>query len=193
MPYKSLDSITRSDIEALGISDDVSYKLLRDLEDIILNHGSSTPPERWIEISRRILHPDLPFAFHQMMYYGCYKDFGSDPPAWLPDPKVASLTNVGGLLERRGREFLGDDSYKDPISSFSSFQEFSVSNPEVIVYNLWTERNHRIFRQSSSSEAAIISKVDRSIKDRLLSLPPPREGCISFLLLYLTSRSLFPP
>ena len=86
MAYKSLDSITRSDIEALGISDDVSYKLLRDLEDIIRNHGSATPPERWIEISRRILHPDLPFAFHQMMYYGCYKDFGSDPPAWLPDP-----------------------------------------------------------------------------------------------------------
>ena len=168
MAYKSLDSITRSDIEALGISDDVSYKLLRDLEDIIRNHGSATPPERWIEISRRILHPDLPFAFHQMMYYGCYKDFGSDPPAWLPDPyeslflsdssvsdvslcyliggdglcmyvcmyiyrKVASLTNVGGLLERRGREFLGDDSYKDPISSFSSFQEFSVSNPEVTI------------------------------------------------------------
>lgn len=46
--------------------------------------------------------------------------------------KVASLTNVGGLLERRGREFLGDN-YKNPISSFSSFQEFSVSNPEVII------------------------------------------------------------
>ncbi|XP_013674086.1 probable acyl-activating enzyme 17, peroxisomal [Brassica napus] len=125
MAYKSLDSITRSDIKALGISDDVSYKLLRNLQDII--HGSSaTPPERWIEISRQILYPNRPFSFHQMMYYGCYKDFGSDPPAWLPDPKVASLTNVGGLLERRGREFLGDDNYKDPVSSFSSFQEFSV-------------------------------------------------------------------
>ncbi|XP_013613817.1 PREDICTED: probable acyl-activating enzyme 17, peroxisomal isoform X2 [Brassica oleracea var. oleracea] len=141
MAYKSLDSITRSDIEALGISDDVSYKLLRDLDDIIRNHGSSaTPPERWIEISRRILHPDLPFSFHQMMYYGCYKDFGPDPPAWLPDPNVASLTNVGGLLERRGREFLGDD-YKDPVSSFSKFQEFSVSNPEVYWRTILDELN----------------------------------------------------
>ncbi|KAL0836235.1 hypothetical protein Bca101_088124 [Brassica carinata] len=137
MAYKSLDSITRSDIEALGISDDVSYKLLRDLDDIIRNHGSSaTPPERWIEISRRILHPDLPFSFHQMMYYGCYKDFGPDPPAW----DVASLTNVGGLLERRGREFLGDD-YKDPVSSFSKFQEFSVSNPEVYWRTILDELN----------------------------------------------------
>lgn len=40
------------------------------------------------------------------------------------------LTNVGQLLERRGKEFLGS-TYKDPISSFSHFQEFSVSNPEV--------------------------------------------------------------
>lgn len=40
------------------------------------------------------------------------------------------LTNVGQLLERRGKEFLGS-AYKDPISSFSNFQEFSVSNPEV--------------------------------------------------------------
>ena len=49
---------------------------------------------------------------------------------------VASLTNVGGLLERRGREFLGDD-YKDPVSSFSKFQEFSVSNPEVTIVCLF--------------------------------------------------------
>ncbi|XP_010497647.1 PREDICTED: probable acyl-activating enzyme 17, peroxisomal, partial [Camelina sativa] len=65
-----------------------------------------------------------------MLYYGCYKDFGPDPPAWIPDPKVASSTNVGKLLKRRGKVLLGDD-YKNPVSSFSTFQEFSVSNPEV--------------------------------------------------------------
>ncbi|GLT55377.1 hypothetical protein SLA2020_285060 [Shorea laevis] len=44
--------------------------------------------------------------------------------------KNVILTNVGQLLERRGKEFLGS-KYKDPISSFSDFQKFSVSNPEV--------------------------------------------------------------
>lgn len=44
--------------------------------------------------------------------------------------ETANLTNVGQLLERRGKEFLGS-RYKDPMSSFSDFQEFSVSNPEV--------------------------------------------------------------
>lgn len=43
-----------------------------------------------------------------------------------------TLSNVGQLLERRGKEFLGS-TYKDPISSFSAFQEFSVSNPEVLL------------------------------------------------------------
>ncbi|XP_009110780.2 uncharacterized protein LOC103836290 [Brassica rapa] len=64
---------------------------------------------------------------------------------------------------------------------------------QVIVYCLWNERNHRIFRQVSSTEAAIISRVDRLMRDRLLSLPPPREGSASYLLLFLSSRSFFPP
>jgi len=64
------------------------------------------------------------------MYYGCYRDFGPDPPAWIPDPERAASTNVGKLLERSGKEFLGS-RYKDPISSFLEFQEFSVSKPEV--------------------------------------------------------------
>ncbi|XP_010497106.1 PREDICTED: probable acyl-activating enzyme 17, peroxisomal [Camelina sativa] len=128
MTYKSLESITKSNIEALGISGDVSEKLLKDLHEIL--RCSATPVETWVQVSRRILHPDLPFSFHQMLYYGCYKDFGPDPPAWIPDPKVASSTNVGKLLKRRGKVLLGDD-YKNPVSSFSTFQEFSVSHPEV--------------------------------------------------------------
>ncbi|XP_022553546.1 uncharacterized protein LOC111203781 [Brassica napus] len=56
---------------------------------------------------------------------------------------------------------------------------------QSIVYMLWRERNHRIFRQSSSSVAAVINAVE--------SLPPPRDGSVSYLQLYLSSRSLFPP
>ena len=42
------------------------------------------------------------------------------------------LTNVSRLLETWGKEFLGS-KYEDPISSFSDLQEFSVSNPEVVL------------------------------------------------------------
>ncbi|XP_043716637.1 probable acyl-activating enzyme 17, peroxisomal [Telopea speciosissima] len=129
MAFKSLDCITVEDIAALGISSKVAEELHRYLTDIIRNYGNTTA-ETWKNISESLLNPDLPFSFHQMMYYGCYKDFASDPPAWIPNPENAVMTNVGGFLERHGRELLGL-RYRDPIYSFSDFQKFSVLSPEV--------------------------------------------------------------
>ncbi|KAH7528835.1 hypothetical protein FEM48_Zijuj05G0114900 [Ziziphus jujuba var. spinosa] len=139
MAHKSLDGISASDIEALGIEPEVAKSLHGRLTKIIRNYGTATP-DTWSNISRHILSPDLPFSFHQMMYYGCYKDFGPDPPAWIPDLEAAVSTNVGQLLERQGKEFLGS-RYKDPISSFSDFQEFSVKNPEVYWKTILDEMN----------------------------------------------------
>ncbi|XP_031104945.1 probable acyl-activating enzyme 17, peroxisomal [Ipomoea triloba] len=137
--YKGLTSITLSDIEALGVDTGVAIDLLQKLAGIVSDYGAATP-QTWQRISQDVLAPDLPFSLHQMMYYGCYKDFGPDPPAWLPDPGCAMLTNVGKLLEKRGKELLGS-KYKDPISSFSDFQEFSVSNPEVYWKTVLDEMN----------------------------------------------------
>lgn len=129
MDYKSLSSISVSDIESLGISTDHAATLHHRLTELIGIHGADAPAT-WQSITTNILNPQLPFSFHQMLYYGCFKDYGPDPPAWLPDPKTVSLTNVGRLLERRGKEFLGS-AYKDPITSFTDFHKFSLSNPEV--------------------------------------------------------------
>ncbi|KAL8141863.1 hypothetical protein V2J09_014895 [Rumex salicifolius] len=129
MAHKALDEVTVSDIEAQGIPSQSADYIHRKLTGAIHAHGPGSPAT-WKNISKEILSPELPFAFHQMMYYGCYKKFGSDPPAWLPDLQSAKLTNIGRILERRGKEFLGP-KYKDPILSFSDFQAFSVSNPEV--------------------------------------------------------------
>ncbi|KAK6773613.1 hypothetical protein RDI58_028851 [Solanum bulbocastanum] len=137
--YKTLDSVTVADVEALGIPTELAGKLHGELTRIVRNYGSATP-QTWHHISKELLTPNLPFSFHQMMYYGCYKDFGPDPPAWLPDPKTARLTNIGQLLERRGKEFLGS-KYEDPISSFSDFQRFSVSNQEVFWKAILEEMN----------------------------------------------------
>ncbi|KAL3322367.1 hypothetical protein AABB24_039810 [Solanum stoloniferum] len=137
--YKTLDSVTVADVEALGIPTELAGKLHGELTRIVRNYGSATP-QTWHHISKELLSPNLPFSFHQMMYYGCYKDFGPDPPAWLPDPKTARLTNIGQLLERRGKEFLGS-KYEDPISSFSDFQRFSVSDQEVFWKTILEEMN----------------------------------------------------
>ncbi|XP_004236096.1 hexanoyl-CoA synthase isoform X4 [Solanum lycopersicum] len=129
--YQPLRSVTVEDIQALqGISTTAAAaQLHRKLTEIVAKYGADAT-NTWRHISQYLLTPDLPFAFHQMMYYGCYFDYGPDPPAWLPDPEAAKLTNIGKLLERRGKELLGS-SYKNPISSFSDFQEFTVSNLEM--------------------------------------------------------------
>ncbi|XP_004299255.1 PREDICTED: probable acyl-activating enzyme 17, peroxisomal [Fragaria vesca subsp. vesca] len=139
MAHKSLDTVTIANIESLGIEPELANRLHGSLAKIIADHGAASQ-DTWRNITGHVLSPDLPFSFHQMMYYGCYKDFGPDPPAWLPDPETAVLTNAGRLLERRGKEFLGS-RYKDPISSFSDFQEFSVSNPEVYWKTVLDEMN----------------------------------------------------
>ncbi|KAK4354364.1 hypothetical protein RND71_026558 [Anisodus tanguticus] len=137
--YKGLDSVTVADVEGLGIPTELAGKLHEEVIGIVGNYGAATP-QTWHYISKEVLTPKLPFSFHQMMYYGCYKDFGPDPPAWLPDPKNAPLTNIGQLLERCGKEFLGS-KYEDPISSFSDFQRFSVSDQEVYWKTILEEMN----------------------------------------------------
>ncbi|KAG2322236.1 hypothetical protein Bca52824_015449 [Brassica carinata] len=55
---------------------------------------------------------------------------------------------------------------------------------QVIVYNLWRERNARIFRNISRSPLAFFKLVDRSLRDRLLSLPRDPSQAHSLLELY---------
>ncbi|KAL9243339.1 hypothetical protein vseg_017238 [Gypsophila vaccaria] len=129
MGYKAVNEITKEDIESEGISSKKAIKIHQKLTQIIKIHGVSSP-NTWQSITDQILVPELPFTFHQMMFYGSYFHFGHDPPAWLPLLESAKLTNIGQLLERRGKELLGRQ-YRDPMSSFSDFQEFSVLNPEV--------------------------------------------------------------
>lgn len=85
--YKSLSSITVSDIESHGIAREDAATLHQGLAEIIETHSNGTPAT-WQHVSNSILNPELPFSFHQMLYYGCYKDYGPDPPAWIPNRYV---------------------------------------------------------------------------------------------------------
>ncbi|XP_020580354.1 probable acyl-activating enzyme 17, peroxisomal [Phalaenopsis equestris] len=130
MAVRSLDELTVEHISSTGLPANEAERLHGELTAILRKQGNSGPAA-WKFLSRRLLNPDLPFAFHQMIYYGCYKEFGSaTPPAWIPELEDAVLTNIGRVLERHGKAFLGP-RYRDPISNFSDFQEFSVTNPEV--------------------------------------------------------------
>lgn len=56
---------------------------------------------------------------------------------------------------------------------------------QVIVYTTWRERNARIFRNESLSDAAFFHLVDRTLRDRLLSFPYPPTALFLFLLVIL--------
>lgn len=84
MAYQALDKISVEEITAVGVPADEAESLHVELGDIIRKHGISGPAT-WREISNRMLTPELPFALHQMMYYGCYRAYASStPPAWIP-------------------------------------------------------------------------------------------------------------
>nr|VDD63194.1 unnamed protein product [Brassica oleracea] len=55
---------------------------------------------------------------------------------------------------------------------------------QVLVYSLWRERNARIFRNVYLPAASFFRQVDRSIRDRLLSLPRHPSQAHSLLGLY---------
>ncbi|KAG0475328.1 hypothetical protein HPP92_015014 [Vanilla planifolia] len=148
MSYEFLHEITAEKISAAGVQSDEAERLHCGLAAIIGQHGS-TGPAAWKAVSKLLLNPKLPFVFHQMMYYGCYKGFGSATPlAWIPELENAESTNIGQVLKKQGEAFLGS-KYKDPISSFKDFQEFSVSNPEVYWKLIFEEMGISFFEPPS--------------------------------------------
>lgn len=125
--HKPLDAITAEDLAAAAPGSDATA-LHAALQRALDSPG---PSAVWGELCRSVLRPSVPFAVHRMLYYGCFAGFPSPtPPAWTPNPKEAALTNVGRVLEARGKEFIGD-GYKDPITSFPDLHKFSNENPEA--------------------------------------------------------------
>ncbi|KAK9273517.1 hypothetical protein L1049_018327 [Liquidambar formosana] len=107
----------------------------RILKDVIVRTGGGGPKEVWLELTaRRVLRPTHPHGLHQLIYYSVYSDWDvstKGPPLyWFPSLYQSQHTNLGRLMETHGKKLLGS-SYRDPISSFSLFQKFSVEHPEV--------------------------------------------------------------
>ncbi|XP_056843435.1 uncharacterized protein LOC108808804 [Raphanus sativus] len=62
----------------------------------------------------------------------------------------------------------------------------SVLKLQVTIYCLWRERNAHIFTTSSSPASVLFSKIDRMVRDMLLSFPSSSQSQPSLLQLYLS-------
>ncbi|XP_074312098.1 putative CoA ligase CCL12 [Silene latifolia] len=117
---------------AAGMSKDEADELIK----VVKQLEGEGELEVWREVvSRKLLRPHHPHALHQLVYYTLFCNWDSDrfghPPLyWFPSQYESRYTNLGRLMEANAPRLLGK-SYQDPISSFSTFHNFSVHNPEI--------------------------------------------------------------
>ncbi|KAJ7955414.1 acyl-activating enzyme 18 [Quillaja saponaria] len=130
-------------INELGVEDFVNAALKLEeakefekvVKESILRAKSSNPRDLWRElVAQRVLKPWHPHQLHQLVYNSVYAHWDvstKGPPLyWFPSLDQSKHSNLGRLMELYGSKLLGE-SYKDPITSFSLFQEFSVQHPEA--------------------------------------------------------------
>eukprot|EP00262_Sarcandra_glabra_P020112 TRINITY_DN7908_c0_g1_i3.p1 TRINITY_DN7908_c0_g1~~TRINITY_DN7908_c0_g1_i3.p1 ORF type:complete len:458 (-),score=69.27 TRINITY_DN7908_c0_g1_i3:885-2258(-) len=132
---KSISEVNVEDIVGAGLGTREAREFHEALKSCCCAQGGYVSEEEtWREVSVKLLRPHHPHALHQLVYYSVYAHWDlstrGPPPYWFPSPKHSKRTNLGQLMEIHGAKLLGP-SYKDPISSFSLFQKFSVHHLEV--------------------------------------------------------------
>ena len=85
--HKPLGAITAGDLAAAAPGTDAAALHAALRRALGAGDGDADPAAVWGEICRSLLRPDVPFAIHRMLYYGCFAGLPSPtPPAWTPDP-----------------------------------------------------------------------------------------------------------
>ncbi|XP_010040496.2 probable acyl-activating enzyme 18, peroxisomal isoform X4 [Eucalyptus grandis] len=141
---ESINEVGLDDLVEAGLSREAAAELERTLRESVARARRSgttspglelDPREVWRELaSAGVLKPSHPHRVHQLVYYSVYSSWDASargPPLyWSTSLSQSKETNLGRLMESHGRKLLGS-SYKDPITSFSLFQKFSVEHPDV--------------------------------------------------------------
>ncbi|KAF3974492.1 hypothetical protein CMV_002174 [Castanea mollissima] len=131
---KSISEVGVEDFVKAGLTIEEAQEFQRVLKEAVFGAKGSDPREVWRSlVAQRVLKPWHPHALHQLVYYSVYANWDSltnGPPLyWFPSLDQSKHTNLGRLMGKYGSKLLGT-SYKDPITSFSHFQNFSVQHPE---------------------------------------------------------------
>ncbi|KAL4458600.1 hypothetical protein ABPG75_013465 [Micractinium tetrahymenae] len=93
-------------------------------------------PAVWRRISKWVLHPDMPFAVHKLLFQATYARWDAatlgPPPAWVPTAEGMADTNVARFMA----SWQGDATWKElrsgrPGADWGLLQRISFSNPEA--------------------------------------------------------------
>ncbi|XP_017409727.1 probable CoA ligase CCL12 isoform X1 [Vigna angularis] len=114
------------------------YRLLRDILSQCLSDtdNDNQPSLIWRHlVTRKLLKPSFPHSLHHLLYHSVYHSafhtqHASLPLYWFPSLDNSKRTNLGRFMETHAPQLLGP-SYKDPISSYRLFHNFSVQHPQL--------------------------------------------------------------
>ena len=85
-----------------GISETTANSIVEILEEGL---KSNSPEYCWQKISKDVLHPDMPFALHKLLFESIFSDNeeSRDPhPAWFPTQEIIDDANVTGIQKTLG-------------------------------------------------------------------------------------------
>ncbi|KAL5563556.1 hypothetical protein UlMin_033303 [Ulmus minor] len=135
MKKKDINDVGLDELVKAGLHIEEAKNFKRVFEDVISETKGLDPRELWRKlVAQRILKPSHPHELHQLVYYSVYSDWDvstrGPPLYWFPSLYDSKQTNLGRIMEKHGPELLGP-LYKDPITSFTLFQNLSVQHPEA--------------------------------------------------------------
>nr|AFD33357.1 acyl-activating enzyme 13 [Cannabis sativa] len=151
MGSKSISEVGVDDLVQAGLTTEEATGFQRVLKDSLSCTKGSDPSEVWRHlVARRVLKPWSVYAHWDVSSKG-------PPPYWFPSLYHSKDTNLGRLMEKHGPSLLGP-LYKDPITSYSLFQKFSVEHPEVY----WSIALKELSVSFQEEPKCILDKSDKS-------------------------------
>ncbi|KAL9458976.1 hypothetical protein AB3S75_007797 [Citrus x aurantiifolia] len=159
---KNIREVGVGDLVKVGLKVDEAEDFDNILKQVIDGSKGLDPKEIWKElVARKVFKPWHPHGLHQFLYYSVYNDWDASingPPIyWFPSLDQSKLTNLGHAMEIHGPKFLGA-MYKDPITSFSLFQKFTVEHPEAY----WEIVLKEISVKFHEAPKCILDRTDKS-------------------------------
>ena len=136
---------------------------------------TQSPTASWYEISRYILTPHHPFAFHYLLYETTYANFDratyGPPPAWFPTDEDITEANITRLMAELH------------IKTYSEFHAWSVANRDTFwqmminVLDIKTTSTNTDLQQGATGIVTNLATLN--IVESCFSAPPDATAIVT--------------
>ena len=86
-----------------GLSKEEAEKLASDVTKILSSDSLSS--EKWRQISKQLLNPQIPFPVHQLLFKKTYQDSKEPNFIWIPSQQEIEQTNLYKYMQSQGKKY----------------------------------------------------------------------------------------